>query len=151
MDASSSQSVSDTDSIFHTSPRAFHFPKREFGKKSAVRRSFQTNIITCSSIIHWPHHFIIASVAAACVSVWRARERTSCAFARAPHRHTHATHTVEVSQECCFLTPHNGFCSHLRGKRPARHLRPFCFHCCPGRLSRAPSRDTRTGKMAVLF
>ena len=45
MDASSSQSVSDTDSIFPEiphQPRAFHFPKREFGKKSAVRRSFQT-------------------------------------------------------------------------------------------------------------
>ena len=45
MDASSSQTVSDTDSIFLEiphQPRAFHFPKREFGKKSAVRRSFQT-------------------------------------------------------------------------------------------------------------
>ena len=45
MDASSSQSVSDTDSIFPEiphQPRAFHFPKREFGKNSAVRRSFQT-------------------------------------------------------------------------------------------------------------
>ena len=30
--------------VFHVphQPRAFHFPKREFGKKSAVRRSFQT-------------------------------------------------------------------------------------------------------------
>ena len=45
MDASSSQSVSDTDSIFPEiphQPRAFHFPKREFGKKRAVRRCFQT-------------------------------------------------------------------------------------------------------------
>ena len=45
MDASSSQSVSDTESIFPEiphQPRVFHFPKREFGKKSAVRRSFQT-------------------------------------------------------------------------------------------------------------
>ena len=45
MDASSSQSVSDTDSIVPEiphQPRAFHFPKREFGKKRAVRRSVQT-------------------------------------------------------------------------------------------------------------
>ena len=36
--------VSVTLTVFsHTGqPRAFHFPKREFGKKSAVRRSFQT-------------------------------------------------------------------------------------------------------------
>eukprot|EP00731_Ephydatia_muelleri_P007654 Em0003g1902a len=57
MDASSSQSVSDTESIFPEiphQPRVFHFPKREFGKKSAVRRSFQTAWFDKWPWLHYP-------------------------------------------------------------------------------------------------
>ena len=94
-----------------------------------------------------------------------------CAFARAPHRHTHVQSTLKMCIRARATQTHTcntysrsiarvlffdaaqwfPFPLTLMGKRPARHLRPFCFHCCPGRLSRAPSRDTSTGKMAVLF
>ena len=62
-----------------------------------------------------------------------------CALARAPHRHTHVTHTVEVSQECCFLTLHNGFCSHLRkweNDRPPPSA--ILFSLLPWATERAP-------------